>query len=39
MAIKLNEFRKSTYNASGKVIEIPNLYETIKSDVIKNKLL
>jgi len=37
MAIKLSEFRKSTYKAGGKVIEIPNLYESIKLDKIKGR--
>ncbi len=37
MAIKLSEFRKSTYKAGGKVIEVPNLYETIKTDKIKGR--
>jgi len=37
MAIKLSEFRKSTYKAGGKIIEVPNLYESIKSDKIKGR--
>ncbi|NOR56506.1 MAG: tyrosine-type recombinase/integrase [Sulfurovum sp.] len=37
MAIKLSEFRKSTYNAGGRVIEVPNLYETIKIDKLKGR--
>ena len=37
MAIKLSEFRKSTYRAGGKAIEVPNLYESIKTDKIKGR--
>jgi len=37
MAIKLSEFRKSTYKAGGKVIEVPNLYESIKTDKLKGR--
>ena len=37
MAIKLSEFKKSTYRAGGKVIEIPNLYESIKNDKLKGR--
>ncbi|AKF25823.1 hypothetical protein YH65_10825 [Sulfurovum lithotrophicum] len=37
MAIKLSEFRKSTYKAGGKVIEVPNLYESIKTDPKKGR--
>ena len=37
MAIKLSEFRKSTYKAGGKIIEVPNLYESIKSDKLKGR--
>ena len=37
MAIKLSEFRKSTYKAGGKVIENPNLYESIKIDKLKGR--
>jgi len=37
MAIKLSDFRKSTYKAGGKVIEVPNLYESIKSDKTKGR--
>ena len=37
MAIRLNDFRKSTYKAGGKVIEIPNLYESIKIDKLKGR--
>lgn len=32
MAIKLSEFKKSTYKAGGKVIEVPNLYESLSVD-------
>jgi integrase len=32
MAIKLSEFKKSTYKAGGKVIEVPNLYESLSTD-------
>ena len=34
MAIKLNEFKKSTYKAGAKVIEILNIYESIKIDTL-----
>jgi len=37
MAIKLSDFRKSTYKAGGKVIEVPNLYESIKIDKLKGR--
>ncbi|HIP19752.1 MAG TPA: hypothetical protein EYG70_01355 [Sulfurimonas sp.] len=37
MATKLSDFRKSTYKAGGKVIEVPNLYESIKIDKIKGR--
>ena len=29
MAIKLSDFEKSTYKAKGKIIEVPNLYQSI----------
>ena len=32
MAIRLSEFKKATYKAGGKVVEVPNLYQSIKSD-------
>jgi len=35
MAIKLKEYKKSTYKAGGRVIEVPNLYESIKVDTNK----
>ncbi len=37
MAIKLSEFKKSTYKAGGKVIEVPSLYESIKIDKLKGR--
>jgi integrase len=37
MAIKLSDFRKCTYKAGGKVIEVPNLYESIKTDPKKGR--
>jgi len=37
MAIKLSEFRKCTYKAGGKVIEVLNLYESIKTDTQKGR--
>ena len=37
MAIKLSDFRKATYKAGGKVIEVPNLYESIKTDPKKGR--
>jgi len=37
MAIKLSDFKKSTYKAGGKVIEVPNLYESIKLDKLKGR--
>ncbi len=37
MATKLSEFRKCTYKAGGKVIEVPNLYESIKTDPKKGR--
>ena len=37
MATKLSDFRKSVYKAGGKVIEVPNLYESIKSDKLKGR--
>lgn len=37
MAIKLSDFRKSTYKAGGKVIEVPSLYESIKIDKLKGR--
>jgi integrase len=37
MAIKLSDFRKCTYKAGGKVIEVPNLYESIKIDKQKGR--
>ena len=37
MAIKLSDFKKVTYKAGGKVIEIPNLYESIESDPKKGR--
>ena len=37
MAIRLSEFRKSTYKAGGKVIEVPNLYESVKIDKLKGR--
>ena len=30
MAIKLSDYKKATYKAGGKVIELPNLYQSIK---------
>lgn len=35
MAIKLSDFKKATYKASGKIIEVPNLYQSIKEDRLK----
>ena len=35
MAIKLSDFKKATYKASGKIIEVPNLYKSIKEDKAK----
>ena len=35
MAIKMSEFKKSTYKAGGKLIEIPNLYQSIQIDKLK----
>ena len=35
MAIKLSEFKKATYKTSGKVVEVPNLYQSIKEDKAK----
>lgn len=35
MAIKLSDFKKAIYNASGKIIEVPNLYQSIKEDKSK----
>lgn len=35
MAIKLSDFKKATYKASGKIIEVPNLYQSIKEDKSK----
>lgn len=32
MAIKLSDFKKATYKAGGKTIEVPNLYQSIKRD-------
>ncbi len=37
MAIRLSDFRKCTYKAGGKVIEIPNLYESITTDKLKGR--
>ena len=37
MAIKLSDFRKCTYKAGGKTIEVPNLYESIKTDTQKGR--
>ena len=37
MATKLSDFRKCTYKAGGKVIEVPNLYESIKIDKLKGR--
>jgi len=37
MAIKLSDFRKCSYKAGGKVIEVPNLYESIKIDKLKGR--
>jgi len=37
MAIKISEFKKSTYKAGGKLIEVPNLYESIKIDKLKGR--
>jgi len=37
MAIKLSDFRKCTYKAGGKAIEVPNLYESIKIDKLKGR--
>lgn len=37
MAIKLSDFTKATYKAGGKVVEVPNLYESIKADSSKGK--
>ena len=35
MAIKLSDFKKATYKASSKIIEVPNLYISIKEDKSK----
>ena len=35
MAIKLSDYKKATYKASGKIIEVPNLYKSIKEDKIR----
>jgi integrase len=32
MATKLSDFKKATYKAGGKIIEVPNLYQSITSD-------
>ena len=32
MAIRLSEFKKATYKAGGKVVEVPNLYQSLKND-------
>lgn len=37
MAIKLSDFRKATYKAGGKVVEVPNLYESIQEDKTKGR--
>ncbi|WP_373033120.1 tyrosine-type recombinase/integrase [Sulfurovum sp.] len=37
MAVKLSDFRKCTYKAGGKVIEVPNLYESINTDRLKGR--
>lgn len=37
MAIKLSDFRKATYKAGGKVVEVPNLYESIGEDKAKGR--
>jgi len=35
MAIKLSDFQKATYKASSRIIEVPNLYVSIKEDQAK----
>lgn len=35
MAIRLSDYKKATYKAGGKVIEVPNLYVSIKEDETK----
>ncbi len=37
MAIKLSDYKKATYKAGGKVIEVPNLYISIKNDKMKGQ--
>ena len=37
MAINLSKFRKCTYKAGGKVIEVPNLYESTELDPKKGR--
>ncbi|MDF1877004.1 tyrosine-type recombinase/integrase [Sulfurimonas sp. SAG-AH-194-L11] len=37
MAIKLSDFEKSTYKAKNRIIEVPNLYQSIKEDKNKGK--
>jgi len=37
MAFKSTDYEKSSYKARGKLIEIPNLYQTKKEDTLKGK--
>jgi len=37
MAIKLSDFEKATYKSRTKIIEVPNLYQSIKEDERKGK--
>ena len=37
MAIKLSDYEKATYKAKGKIIEVPNLYQSIKEHKTKGK--